>query len=121
MTPKISKGFIIAALGFLSACGGSSVNSNLTPARTINANTTFIQNVTTTFQATIRVCPQVSRTTTSCQSSRQALGLSGNWLNFSCNVVEGLATASLASTSVYSNATYVTLSTQDLPDYTSNY
>jgi hypothetical protein len=49
------------------------------------------------------------------------LGLSGNWLDFSCNVVEGLANSSLSAVTSLGSATYVTLTSPDLPDYASNY
>jgi hypothetical protein len=52
---------------------------------------------------------------------RTALGLSGNWLSFSCNVVLGLATSNGTTTTTYADAAYVTVTTYDLPDHTSNY
>lgn len=86
--------------------------------RTLTANTTKGSAVTTAYGGT---CYTLTRDTSSCQSARTALGLSGNWLNFSCNVVLGLATAGGASTTSYSSAAYVTITSVDLPDYTSNY
>lgn len=86
--------------------------------RTVDANTTAGKVTTTAYGGT---CSYLTRDTTSCQSAREALGLSGNWLSFSCNVVLGLATSSGAATTTYASASYVTLTTVDLPDYASNY
>lgn len=77
--------------------------------------------VATGFGTSPGSCPELTRDTSSCQSARAALGLTGNWLAFSCNVVEGLATSSQATTTSISSAAYVTLAFEDLPDYTSNY
>jgi hypothetical protein len=66
-------------------------------------------------------CAQLARDTSSCQPAREALGLTGNWLAFSCNVVEGLATSSQAATTSIASAAYVTLTSPSLPDHASNY
>lgn len=66
-------------------------------------------------------CSQQARDTSSCQGARAALGLTGNWVAFSCNVVLGLATSTQQATTTLSSATYVTLTTTSLPDRTSNY
>jgi hypothetical protein len=110
-----------ATWGFvaLQGCGGSSsLSGSTTSSQALNANETNVSAVTTAYNGT---CEKVTRDTTSCQSAREALGLSGNWLSFSCNVQLGLATSSLASTTTYSSATYVSVTIVDLPDYTSNY
>jgi hypothetical protein len=118
---KIPLILLVSAL--MCGCGSTSnsVGGSTGPTRAINANTTFIQNITTTFQSTTSVCAQVSRNTSSCQSARTTLGLTGNWLNFSCNVVLGLADGSGNATTNIGSAVYVTLVNEDLPDYTSNY
>lgn len=117
---------ILIGLGglVLAACTssvGNVASSSSTTSRTIDANTTFLQTITTTFDTKTEVCSQVSRDTSSCQSSRTALGLSGNWLSFSCNVIIGCADSSKIAMSTCTGATYVTLTTHALPDYESNY
>lgn len=102
---------------FLTNCG-SGISTTTSSTRTLTANTSVLSSVTTAYGGT---CKLLSRDTSSCQSSRQSLGLSGNWLSFSCNVVLGLATSSGASTTSYSSASYVTITSSTLPDYTSNY
>lgn len=76
---------------------------------------------TTGFSTKPGTCSELTEDTSSCLASRSALGLTGNWLAFSCNVVLGLATSSQASTSSLSDAVYVSLTSHDLPDYDSNY
>ncbi len=66
-------------------------------------------------------CKLLTRDTTSCQSARTALGLSGNWLKFSCNVTLGLANGSGTAVTNIGSATYVTATSTDLPDHHSNY
>ena len=104
--------------GCSSSGGSGSSSSSTTSGQALNANQTYVSTVTSPYGGT---CSKVTRSTTACQSARTALGLSGNWLAFSCNVVLGLATSSLASTTSYASATYVTVTTVDLPDHTSNY
>lgn len=100
------------------ASTGTTGGSGTTTAEALNANQTSVTSVTTSYGGT---CEKVTRDTTSCQSARTALGLSGDWLNFSCNVTLGLATAGGAATTTYSSAAYVTVTIVDLPDHTSNY
>lgn len=110
----------LTVLGFL-ACSKSTTTtatSSSSTTRTIDTNQTTVASVTTSYGGT---CTKVTRDTSSCQSSRTALGLSGDWLSFSCNVVLGLATSAKASTTTYSSATYVTVTFVGLPDRTSNY
>jgi hypothetical protein len=110
--------------GIIFACGkksSSSSSSTTSTTRSLTAFQTDGASIPTSAPATTGTCTQLTRATTSCQSSREALGLSGNWLSFSCNVVIGLATSSGASTTSYADATYITLTTPDLPDYKTNY
>ncbi len=100
------------------ACGTNTTTSSSSNTRALNANTTALGTVTTSYGGT---CTKLSRDTSSCQSDRTALGLTGDWLSFSCNVVLGLATASKAATTSLSSASYVTLTFVGLPDRTSNY
>ena len=99
-----------------SSSGGGSTTRLLTAFTSPTGKT-----VVTGFATTAGSCAQVTEDTSSCKAARQALGLSGNWLEFSCNVVEGLADASMAATTSMSNAAYVTLSVVSLPNYASNY
>jgi hypothetical protein len=96
--------------GSTSATSGSGTT---TTTRTISANVTS--------GTTHGTCAMLTRDTTSCQTAREALGLTGNWLKFSCNVTLGLLTSGGAVTTTYASATYVTLTTSDIPDHTSNY
>ncbi len=107
-----------AAIFMSCAKSTDSTTTSTSSTRAINANISSLLSVTTPYGGT---CEQLTRDTSSCKSAREALGLSGNWLNFSCNVVLGLATSSGSSTTTFSNATYVTVTIVDLPDYTSNY
>ena len=99
-----------------SGTGGGSTTRSLTAFTSPTGKT-----VATGFATTTGLCAQVTEDTSSCKAARQALGLSGNWLEFWCNVVEGLADASMAATTSMSNAAYVTLSVVSLPNYSSNY
>lgn len=54
-------------------------------------------------------CEQLDRDTTSCQSDREAQGLSGFWLKFSCRVT------------LTKSGSSVTLTSENLPDYKSYY
>ncbi len=101
-----------------SSSSTAATTTTTSTSRTINANTTTSKSITTSYGGT---CLLVTRDASSCKSARQALGLSGNWLNFSCNVVLGLTDSSGTATTTYANASYVTVTFYDLPDYTSNY
>jgi hypothetical protein len=105
-----------------SGTGGSGTGDAGAGTRTLTAFTSPSgKTVTTGFATTPGTCAQVTEDTSSCKAARQALGLSGNWLDFSCNVVEGLADASMAATTSMTSAKYVTLSVVSLPNYDSNY
>lgn len=112
--------FFLTALVVFVACskGSSTSSSSDLPTRAINSDQTTVGTVTTAYGGS---CTKVTRDTSSCQSARTTLGLSGDWLSFSCNVVLGLATSGLASTTTYSSASYVTVKFVGLPDHTSNY
>jgi hypothetical protein len=116
--------FIVSTFTMLGvwACGGGSSSSSSssgggTTSRAINAFLTDVGTVTVTGGS----CTKTTRDTSSCQSARTTLGLSGDWLSFSCNVVLGLANASLASVTDYSSATYVTVTAVGIPDHKSNF
>jgi hypothetical protein len=100
--------------------GGSTTGGSTTRSLTAFTSPTG-KTATTGFSTTTGSCPLVTEDTSSCKAARQALGLSGNWLDFSCNVVEGLADASMNATTSISDAKYVTLSVVSLPNYASNY
>jgi hypothetical protein len=61
------------------------------------------------------------RDTSSCQSARTALGFSGDWLSFSCNVKLDPVDGSQNHVSNVSGATYIAISFTGLPDRKSNY
>lgn len=66
-------------------------------------------------------CKLLSRDTSSCQSTRTALGFSGDWLSFSCNVKLDPVDNSQNHVSNVSGATYIAISFTGLPDHKSNY
>ena len=101
-----------------SSNNASTSSSTSTSTRAVNANLTTVTSVTSPYGGT---CTKTTRDTSSCQSARTALSLSGDWLSFSCNVVLGLATSSFASTTNYASATYVSVTFTGVPDHTSNY
>ena len=71
---------------FIVACSkssGTSSDSDSALTRAIDAYQTVVASVTSPWGGT---CNKVTRDTSSCQSAREALGLSGDWLSFSCNV-----------------------------------
>ena len=100
--------------------GGGSSTSTSTTISSITANTTESGSVTNPY-GNGGTCPRLNMTTTSCEAARTALGLTGNWLKFSCDVTLGLADSSLNPTTEYSDATYVSVIFYDIPDYQSNY
>ena len=102
------------ALFFFGGCRSSGNATGNTITRTLNALNTATSTVNNS-------CTLVTRDTTSCQAARTALGLSGNWLKFSCNVTLGLTDSSGNSTTTYSKASNVTVAFVDLPDHSSNY
>ena len=104
---------------FLVSCSNKSSDTTVAiTGQALNAYQTFVSTITSPFGGS---CDKVIRDTTSCQNARTALGLSVNWLSFSCNVVLGLATSALAPTTNYASAAYVTVTFYNLPDHTSNY
>lgn len=109
----------VVAIGIW-ACSSAKSNSgggSSSTSRAINANLTEVGTVTVTGGS----CTKTVRDTSSCKAAREALGLSGDWLSFSCNVVLGLANSSMASVTDYSSATYVTVTATGLPDHKSNF
>lgn len=112
----IGMGALVCVTAIFFAIGGcsSSDDSSSTSGRTLTAYNTSTSTINNN-------CTLVSRSTTSCQAARTALGFTGNWLKFSCNVTLGLVDASGNTVTKYSSATYVTVSFSDLPDYSSNY
>lgn len=109
---------VAAALAGCKSSSSSSGSSSSTTTRTITANTTQGTAIPVRSGGTAYL---LTRDTSSCESDRTTLGLSGNWLKFSCNVVLGLADSSKNDVSSYSSATYVKITAYDLPDYDSNY
>ncbi len=120
---KISSLAILSIItSVLISCGGggSSGSSSTTSTSSITTNTSASESVTNPY-GNGGTCTKLIRTTTSCEAARTALGLSGNWLKFSCDVTLGLADSSYNVTTEFSNATYVSVTFYDIPDYQSNY
>lgn len=107
---------VVSATAFLA--GGCSGSSSSSPTGSGSRTLTALDTATSTVN---NGCTLVTRDTTSCQAARTALGLSGNWLGFSCNVVLGLTDANGNTVTSTSNAAYVTVAFHDLPDYSSNF
>jgi hypothetical protein len=116
ITTFLSMWIIGCSSGSSSSDGGSS-----TTTRTVDSLTTVTGTVTTTVLGTSESCSQLSRDASSCESARTSLGLTGNWLKFSCNVAESLVNSSLSAVTSIASATYVKLVSTSLPDYKSNY
>lgn len=70
---------------WLSACGGMNGNTGMNGECTLTANTKA------TGTPNAAGCSVLSRDTTSCMAARQAAGLSGLWLKFSCRVTLSVA------------------------------
>jgi len=106
----------LLALGVV-ACSGATTNdtpdaSTNVPSTTPDASTTACTlqaNVTASGKTTPSGCAILTRDTTSCRAAREAAGLSGFWLRFSCRVT-------LTATD-----SQVTVASDGQPDYQSNY
>lgn len=100
----------------LAACGGgastASTTTVVTPAPVSNAACALTANTKASSTVT-NGCALLVRDTSSCQSARQAEGLSGAWLKFSCRVNLSVVTNN--------GQKYVEVSTDSQPDYLSNY
>lgn len=100
----------------VSAGGGTTSTPTPTPSgssRTVDAYTTS--------GAIHGNCALKTRSTATCDAARTALGFTGNWLKFSCNITLGLLDVTNATASSYAAATWVTLTFVDLPEHESNY
>jgi hypothetical protein len=87
-------------------CGSES--TSFTTSGTSSGNSCSLEDNTTAV-STYNGCSLLSRDTSSCQSSRVAQGLTGNWLKFSCRV-----TLTVSGSNVL-------ISTDSQPDYKSTY
>jgi hypothetical protein len=91
------------------ACGsGSSATPNATP----NA-CTYTANSTPTSAVSSEGCAELTFDVSSCLASRQALGLAGAWLRFSCRVALTKTTKN--------GADYVVITTDNHPQHKSSY
>lgn len=118
MKSVLNKKIIFTSLiiaGFI-ACTSSSSSSSAT--RTVNSLTSDGSSISTAFGGT---CVQLTRDVSSCKSSREDLGLSDDWLSFSCNVELGLADSSKNSVTSYDSATYITVTFTGVPAHPSNF
>ncbi|MEC9283824.1 MAG: YHYH protein [Bdellovibrionota bacterium] len=104
----MTKGIVINAL-FILSLGGVVLNSSCSSDELSSASCTLTGNTTETDVSNSYGCYQLERDTSSCQSSREAQGLSGFWLKFSCRV-----TLTVSGTDVI-------ISSDGQPDYKSNY
>lgn len=84
-----------------SSTGGSSGSTGTTCTPALNTTSTTTTNT--------YGCPVLTRDVSSCKAAREAQGLSGFWLKFSCNVT------------LTKSGTNVILSSSNLPDYKSYY
>lgn len=90
--------------GSTSSSGGSSSSSGST-----SSGCTVTENTTPTSKVSDLGCAILTRDTSACTAARQAAGLSGFWLKFSCRV------------SLTVSGSDVVASSDNRPDYTSNY
>lgn len=108
------------------SCGTKKSTDDTTTSTPADAGTggalttgqTKVSTVDTAYGAT---CDKVTRDVSSCKAAREALGLTGDWLSFSCAVELSLADASKSAVTSYASATYVVLKSVGLPDHLSNY
>ena len=87
------------------ACSGAACTQGTT--------CTLTDNTTQTAMTSTSGCALLQRDTSSCMAARQAAGLSGYWLKFSCRVTLTVTTQAGAS--------YVQAQADGQPDYKSNY
>ncbi len=110
---------LFATAGFAIRCGSDSSNDSGdgTSTSTTETGTTSstgltcsaVANTTATTTLNAYGCPLLTRDTSSCKASREAQGLSGFWLNFSCSVT------------LTKNGNNVTIATKSIPDSKSYY
>lgn len=106
----------VTALGVMLSCGKKDDDSddpttNTSTAAETDTSTTCSLTANTTATTTVNTygCAKLTRDTSSCKAEREAQGLSGFWLKFSCNVT------------LTKSGDSVTLATTDKPDYKSYY
>jgi len=106
--PSSSHLLPVTLLGcLLAACGG-------TPSGTgTGSGCTLAENTTATATLSPSGCAVLNRDTSSCMASRQAAGLSGYWLKFSCRVT--------LTKTTQSGVDVVQAKSDGQPDYPSNY
>ncbi len=104
------RALLVFASAITLACSGSDTSAigGDAGSDTSTSNTCPLSK-NTTVVSTNAGCALLARDATSCQSARQAAGLTGFWLAFSCRV------------SLSADATNVTVKADSQPDYASNY
>lgn len=113
ITKNIRARLALPAL-LLAACGGATTGSTGVPdAGPGGAGCTLAADTTATQVKNTAGCAVLDRDTSSCQAARQAQGLSGYWLKFSCRVTLSSTTAG--------GAPVVQARADGQPDYKSNY
>jgi len=111
---------LCAVVGCGSSASTSTATTTTSGTRTLTANSTAdtSASITTDYGATAYM---YTRDTSACQTARTSLGLSGNWLEFSCNVVLGVTDINKNPISSFAFAVYVSVTVVDMPDYKSVY
>lgn len=107
--------FVLVCLLALAGCGAPSstpADGGTTGADGGGGACTLTADTTAT-GTTTDGCALLDRNTDGCRASREAAGLTGFWLRFSCRVTLTVVTKG--------SATYVELASDDEPDYPSNY
>lgn len=102
---------------YFAACGSKSSTSDPatgtttggTSGSTSTTSCSLTENTTASSTVNTYGCPLLTRDTTSCKASREAQGLSGFWLKFSCSVT------------LTKSGSNVTIATKSMPDYKSYY
>lgn len=114
---KFGYAYHLALVIFAMGCGddktGPTVDAGSDVSTNRDAGGCLLTANTTASGTTTEGCPLLVRDTTGCESARRAAGFSGFWLKFSCRVT--LSKVTVAGSS------YVQLTSDNLPDYPSNY
>src|SRR5262245_32809368 len=111
MASTIFAVFALSCSSTMSSSDGGSADAGATADAGTGCPLT--ENTTATTTVNPAGCAALSRDTSTCQASRQAAGLSGYWLKFSCRVT-------LSKTTV-AGAEVVQAQADGQPDYKSNY
>ena len=107
---------VVVTLFYFISCGSKSkttepttTTTGGTSGSTSTTSCSWTDNTTATTTLNSYGCPLLTRDVSSCKASREAQGLSGFWLKFSCNVT------------LTKSGSNVTIATKSIPDYKSFY